>query len=69
MMDPKRASKKKLGQALECEMMDPKQASKNLIPQALVEVPGVQTSYRSLKVGRGHFGAVHTLKGEMQSLK
>jgi hypothetical protein len=64
MMDPKQVSKKKFGQALGwlCQ---------KLIPQALVEVPitGALTSYRSLKVGRDHFKAVHTLKGEIQYLK
>jgi hypothetical protein len=66
MMDPKQASTKKFGQALGWLRHWQK-----LIPQASVEVQiaGAQTSYRSLKVGREHFGAVHTLKGEMQSLK
>jgi hypothetical protein len=64
MMDPKQASKKKFGQALGW-------LRQKLMPQALVEAPitGALTSYRPLKVGRDHFGAVHTLKGEMQYLK
>jgi hypothetical protein len=68
MMDPKQASKK-FGQAL--GWLRQKLIPQALKPQALVEVPitGAPTSYRSLKVGRDHFGAVHTLKGEMQFLK
>ena len=64
MMDPKQASTKKFGQALGW-------LRQKLIPQASVEVQiaGAQTSYRLLKVGIEYFGAVHTLKGEMQSLK
>ena len=66
MMDPKQASTKKSGQALGW-------LRQKLIPQASVPVVEVgsesQTSYRSLKVGREHFGAVHTLKGKIQSLK
>jgi len=70
MMDPKQASTKKFGQAL--GWLRPK--LKKLISQAsvpVVEVPktGAQTSYRSLKVGIEHIGAVHTLKGKIQSLK
>jgi hypothetical protein len=67
MMDPKQASTKKSGQALGW-------LRQKLIPQASVPVvevgiTGSETSYRSLKVGREHFGAVHTLKGKIQSLK
>jgi hypothetical protein len=64
-MDPKRASMKKSGQALGW-------FRRKLIPQAVVEEvrkSGVQTLYRSLKVGREHFGAVHSLKVKIQSLK
>jgi hypothetical protein len=65
-MDPKRALMKKSGQALGwfCQ---------KLIPQASVPVEvqksSMQTSYRFLKVGREHFGVVHSLKVKIQSLK
>ena len=69
MMDPKRASTKKSGQALGW-------LRQKLIPQPSATVPvvevrksGVQTSYRSLKVGREHFGAAHSLKVKIQFLK
>jgi hypothetical protein len=65
-MDPKQAFMKKSGQALRWFRW-------KLIPQALVPVEvqksGVQTSYRSLKVRREHFGVVHSLKVKIQSLK
>jgi hypothetical protein len=66
-MDPKQASTKKSGQALGW-------LHQKLIPQASVPVvevrkSGVQTSYMSLKGGREHFGAVHSLKVKIESLK
>jgi hypothetical protein len=65
-MDPKRALIKKSSQALGW-------FHQKLIPQASVPVEvrksGMQTSYRSLKVGREHFRVVHSLKVKIQSLK
>jgi hypothetical protein len=67
MMDPKQALMKKSGQTLEwfCRKLIP-QAS---VPVVEVRKSGVQASYRSLKVGREHFGVVHSLKVKIQSLK
>jgi hypothetical protein len=66
-MDPKQASTKKSSQALGwlCQKLIP-QAS---VPVVEVWKTGAQTSYRSLKDGREHFGVVHTLKVKIQSLK
>jgi hypothetical protein len=66
-MDPKRVLMKKSGQALGWFHW-------KLIPQASVPVvevqkSGMQTSYRSLKIVREHFGVVHSLKVKIQSLK
>jgi len=67
MMDPKQASMKKSGQAL--GWLHQKLIPQVSAPAVEVRKTGAQTSYTSLKVGREHFGAVHTLKGEIQSLK
>jgi hypothetical protein len=68
-MDPKQASTKtrRSGQALGW-------LRQTLIPQVLVPVveirkAGAQTSYKSLKVGKEHFGALHSPKVNIQSLK
>lgn len=67
MLDPKQGSKKKSGQAW--GWLRPK-----LIPQASgpvvkVRKDGAQTSYRPLKAEREHFGALHSPKVKVQSLK
>ena len=67
MLDPKQASMKKSGQAWEW-------LHQKLIPQALgpvmeVQKTGAQTSYRHLKAERERFGALHSPKVKIQSLK
>src|SRR5271154_4138307 len=67
MMDPKQASMMRSGRALGW-------LRQKWIPQASVPVVevrkfGVQTSYRPLKAGTTHFGALHNPKVMIQSLK
>jgi hypothetical protein len=67
MLDPKQASMKKSGQAWEW-------LRQKLIPQASgpavkVRKTGVQTSYKPLKAERESFGALHSPKVKIQSLK
>ena len=67
MMDPKQASTKKSGQAL--GWLRQKGMPQASVPVVEVRKTGPQASCKSLKVGREHFGAVHTLKVKIQSLK
>jgi hypothetical protein len=73
MMDPKQASTKKSSQALGwlCQKLIPQASVPVVEIWKVVEVwkTGAQTSYRSLKDGREHFGVGHTLKVKIQSLK
>ena len=67
MLDPKQASTKKSGQAWGW-------LRKKLIPQASgpvvkVQKTGTQTSYSPLKAERERFGAPHSPKVKIQSLK
>jgi hypothetical protein len=55
MMDPKQASTKKSGQAL--GWLRQKLILQALVPVVEVQKTGAQTSHRSSKVGREHFGA------------
>jgi hypothetical protein len=66
-MDPKWALMKKSGQAL--GWFRQKLISQASVPVVEVQKSSVQTSYRSLKVGREHFRVVHSLKVKIQSLK
>jgi hypothetical protein len=64
-VDSKQASTKRSGQALGW-------LHQKLIPQALVaevQKAGAQTSYRPLKAGKERFGALHSPKVNLQSLK
>jgi hypothetical protein len=69
MMDPKQGSKKKSGQAwgwLRQKLIPHWHA---LGPVVKVRKAGAQTSYRPLKAERERFGALHSPKVKIQSLK
>jgi hypothetical protein len=66
-MDPKRVLIKKSSQTL--GWFHQKLIPKASVPVVEVRKSGMQTSYRSLKVGREHFRVVHSLKVKIQSLK
>ena len=61
-MDPKQASTKRSGQALEWH-------HQKLSPQGKVRKTGALTSYRPWKVGKERFEAVHSHKVSIPSFK
>ena len=67
MMGPKQASMNKSGWAL--GWLHQKLMSQVSVSVVKVLKAGAQTSYRLLKAGRDHFGALHNPKVEVQSLK
>jgi hypothetical protein len=67
MLDPKQASTKKFGQAW--EWLRQKLIAQASGPVVKVRKAGTQTLYRPLKAERERFGALHSPKVRIQSLK